>query len=91
MSGDGLTVTIVWLVTLPLLLVAVKVYVVVTVGLTDTEVPACVPKPLSILIVVAPLTDQERLAEPPKVTVEGEALNEEIVGELPDPPLEEYW
>jgi hypothetical protein len=37
----------------------------VTVGLTDTEFPDCTPRPLSMLMVVAPLTDHDRVVEAP--------------------------
>jgi hypothetical protein len=67
-------------VTLPLLLVAVRVYVVVTVGETVFEVPVTVPTPLSKLNVVALVVDQESVVEPPELIVAGLAVKEDMVG-----------
>ena len=56
-----MTVTDVWLVTDPLELVAVKVYVVVCVGETETEVPVTGPIP-EMEREVAPVVVQKRVA-----------------------------
>ena len=58
---------------------AVRVYVVVWAGETETEVPVTVPMP-EILSEVALLTFQERVADWPVVIVESDAVKLEITG-----------
>ncbi len=64
----------------PPALVAVNVYVVVTTGVTTMLVPVTVPIPLSTETVVAPVTDQASVEEPPRAMVEGVAVKEAITG-----------
>jgi hypothetical protein len=83
---DGATVsftaTVACAVALPALLEALNVYVVVLLGDTTNEVPVTAPTPLSIKRLGAgfPETVHESVEVPPLLTVEGEALNTEIVG-----------
>ena len=64
-------------------LVAVRVYVVVAVGLTTTDVPVTVPTPELTLRVGAPVTTQLKVLDWPEVMLAGEALKLVIVGALP--------
>jgi hypothetical protein len=83
-GGGGRFPTLTWTfcVRLPALLVAVKVYVVVVVGVTDLEVePVTLMAPGSSLKLVAPATTHERVEDCPFVIEPGDAVNEEIVGE----------
>ncbi len=82
------TVTVVLAVTEPLLLVAVKVYVVVTVGDTVLLVNPVTSPTLLIDNEVAPLTDQDRVEDWPEVMEEGEEEKELIIGvEVEIPPI----
>ena len=79
--AGAFTVTVAVAVTDPLLLVAVKVYVVVPVGETDTEVcPVTFPTPRSILKEVALETDHDRVDDCPAAMLVGEAVKEEMTG-----------
>jgi hypothetical protein len=60
--------------------VAVRWYVVVTVGDTVTEVPTIVPTPLSMLVELAFVAVHESTALAPAVIDAGVAVNEEITG-----------
>ena len=79
------TVTFAVAVVEPVELVAVKVYVVVAVGLTLVEPVAAleVKLPGVIAIDVAPLADQFKLLLDPEVMLPGLAENELITGLLP--------
>jgi hypothetical protein len=64
------------------LLVAVKVYLVVVVGVTTLEVePVTSMAPGSSLKLVAPVTAHDRVEDCPFVIEFGDAVNEEIVGD----------
>jgi hypothetical protein len=78
----AVTVTVAVAVTLPKLLVAVSVYIVVTDGATDIEPLAtavCLPKPL-IDMDVAPITFQDNVTGIPGLTDDGDAVNDDIIG-----------
>lgn len=79
-GGNGVTVTVAVLVTEPPPLVAVKVYVVVTAGLTETLEPVTVPTPLSIDIELAPETDQDSVDDCPAIIPAGLAVKLEMTG-----------
>lgn len=84
MTGAGTTVTVAVDDAEPEALVAVRVYVVVAAGETDTLVPVTAPTPLLMDIEVALLTDQDRVELPPAVMVAAEAEKLDMVGaELP--------
>ena len=53
-------------------------------GLTVTLVPVTLPMPWSMLRLVAPLTDQERMVLCPGIILAGLAVKLAIVGRLPD-------
>ncbi len=76
------TVTVAFDVTEPVEFVAVSVYVVVAVGLTlvDPLAEADVNDPGEIETLVAPDVDQLKVLLPPALMLEGEAVNELIVG-----------
>ena len=83
-GGGGTFVKVTWTfcVRLPALLVAVKVYIVVVVGVTTLDVvPVTVMAPGSSLKLVAPATTHVRVEDCPLVIELGEAVNEEIVGD----------
>ena len=67
-------------VTEPALFVAVSVYVVVAVGLTETEFPLTVPTDGLIFKLVAPLTLHDSVLKAPAAMEAGEALKLLIVG-----------
>src|SRR5262245_22081810 len=71
--------------TWPFALLAVKVWVVVLVGLTVTQSFACrpLPTPGSILMLVAPFTCQHSLVEPVVSRLEGVAVNTTTCGTEP--------
>ena len=74
--GGALTVTVAVAVTDPAVLVAVTVYVVLEVGLTDLVPDAVtVPMPWSMATVVAFVLDQVSVDAPPEMMEAGEALN----------------
>ena len=79
--GAGLAVTVIVTdcVTDPAALVAVRVYVVVWVGVTTWEVPVTGPIP-EIFKLMALVTDQARVDDPPEVMEAGVALKEEMTG-----------
>ena len=68
---------------LPTAFVAVSVYVVEAVGLTETLVPATVPTPWSMLRLVAPVTDQDKVLLWPVTIPAGLAVKLAMVGLLP--------
>ena len=74
------TVTVLVAVELPPALVAVKVYVVVELGVTVTEVPVTGPGVGEMLSVSAPVTDQFSVTLCPAVMLAAEAVKLEIVG-----------
>ena len=74
------TVTVVLAVTEPWLLVAVRVYVVVTVGDTLLEMPVTVPTFWLMDKDVALETLQDKVEELPLTILEGEAEKDEITG-----------
>jgi len=79
-GAGGFTVTVTDFFTVVLPLVAVSVYVVVTAGLTDFDVPVTVPIPLSILNELAlPVIVQDNVVELPDIIVEGFAVKLLIV------------
>lgn len=82
LAGAAVTVTCAVAVLFPLLLLAVKVYVIVVEGLTFTEpvAPVTVPTLLLILMVVALLTFQESVLLNPLVIVLGFATKLLITG-----------
>jgi hypothetical protein len=74
-------VTVTLAVELPPPFVAVSVYVVVAVGLTDVlVVPVTGPTPWSIESVVAPVTLQESVELAPGAIDAGDAVNDAITG-----------
>ena len=76
------TVTWTFCVRLPALLIAVKVYLVVVVGVTDLEAPPVTSMaPGSSLKLVAPATTHDRVEDCPLGIELGDAVNEEIVGD----------
>jgi uncharacterized Zn-binding protein involved in type VI secretion len=75
----GFTVTVVCAVTEPEELVAVIVYVVVCVGLTEIDVPVTEPTPF-IEIEVAPVIDHDKVVGCPLVMVDCDAPNVVIAG-----------
>jgi hypothetical protein len=79
------TVTVAVAVVEPALSVAVRVYVVVAVGLTLVEPVANVEVnvPGAMAMLVAPVVDQFRVALAPALTAVGFAANEAIVGTVP--------
>jgi hypothetical protein len=76
------TVTVRLAETVPALLVAVSVYVAVTLGDTETDEPVTVPTPLLIDSVGdgVPETDHDSMDDWPVVMVAGIAAKEEIAG-----------
>ena len=76
----AVTVTVALAVADPLLFFAVSVYVVVAVGLTETEVPDTAPTFALILRLVAPFTLQDNVLEPPARIDVGLAVKLLIVG-----------
>ena len=76
-----LTVTVVLALTLPLELVAVRVYVVVPSGLTDM-IPDAPTVPIlgEIDTEVAPVVVQDSVANPPTVICDGDAENDDMTG-----------
>jgi hypothetical protein len=86
MAHGAATVTMAWAVLVPAPLVAVSVYVVVLPGVTVAEPLGRLardPTPPSMLAVIAPATDQDRVADRPAVMDVGDALNTEISGGTP--------
>jgi len=79
--GNGtVTFTVTVRVTLPVSLVAVRVYVVLALGVTAMLVPETAPIPGEIDTVVAPATDHDKVDAPPGNTESGAAENAPIVG-----------
>ena len=74
------TVTVTLRVELPEELAAVRVKVVVVVGLTEVLEPATAPTPWSMETEVAPVKFQASTDDPPAVMFEGEAVKEPITG-----------
>lgn len=81
-TTGAVTVTVVFAVTVPEAFFAVRVYVVVCVGDTETDEPVVVPTPLFTLVVGSgvPPTSQERTEDCPSVIDPGFAVKEMIVG-----------
>ena len=77
---EALTVTVTFLVVVPLGLTAESVYVVVTDGVTVTEVLAITPIPLLRLVELALLTLHESIELWPDVMTDGVAISVAIVG-----------
>src|SRR6478672_6232086 len=84
MTGGLPTVTVTAAVRDPVALAAVRVYLVVVLGLTLTDVPVTVPTPWSIFREVAPVTVQLRVVDRPGVTCGGPAVKPAITGRLAD-------
>jgi hypothetical protein len=78
--GGLLILTVVVAVADPVEFVAVSIYVVVVIGLTDLEVPVTVPIPWFIDKDVALDTFQLKVEEDPELIFDGEAVNDVIVG-----------
>jgi cytochrome c biogenesis factor len=79
-KAAGVTVTVVDAVTVPAVFVAVKVYVVVALGLMLADVPVTVPIVGAMLNEVAPETVQLRVADWPEVTLDGVAVKLVMAG-----------
>ncbi len=80
-ADDWVTVTVAEVITLPLELVAVKVYVVVAEGVT-VRIPEAgtAPMPLLIEMALAPETFHCKVEDCPAIIVPGLALKDNIVG-----------
>ncbi len=79
--GNGtVTLTATVRVTLPVSFVAVRVYVVLALGVTAMLVPDTAPIPGVIDTVAAPATDHDKVEDPPGSTESGVAENAPIVG-----------
>src|SRR5438105_9615037 len=94
-GGGARTVTVMEDVVVPPAFVAVKMYVVVSVGCTMADVPVTAPTPGAMETEVALVTDQRSVVDCPGPTVDESAAKELITGggvlfRVPPPPFEEH-